>query len=222
MKKFFLLLVILIVLIFVFVSCPGSNDNNGTATPTPGPTEGPTEGTPAPVREIIEDFESSTVDSPPEGNVTDYDCSTSCADNSGVVVDDILAAADGKYVVLMLDIFGEPASYGEDCTGYSYIQINHTFAQDGILYFDYYHEGYNPGPAPSFTLSFWQDFTGNISDPGAGEWTTNVHTEGIFQTYSEIITAGTKTLTWRIGKNTAPEYEDDLFIDNIIFEYQEE
>jgi hypothetical protein len=226
MKKSFLLLFIAIIIsLFIFLGCPG-NDGNGEPTPEPGtptPTSPPGDtATPTPVKVVIEDFESSTVDDPPGGNVSAYGCDTSCSDNTGVVIDDESGAGDGNYVVLMKDIFGEPYTYGEGCTGYSYIQIDYTFPQDGTLSFDCFFKGYNPGPGPSFVLSFWKDFTGDIASPGAADNTYNTYTIDDFDTYSVDITAGSKTLTWRIVKDGDPnDFEDDLYIDNIVFEYQE-
>ncbi len=175
--------------------------------------------------DAIDDFNSIFVlndegELPDDGIVSAYGCVTDGSGNKGVVLQSMLAGADTNYLVLMEDAFGTPGSYGRNCQGYSYVQIDFNAPRSGTLKFDYYHKGYNPGPAPAYTLAFWENFTGDLAtaDNSTATWNNNAYTNGKFQTCSIPLTKGEHKLTWRVKKDSSGKYEDSIYLDNKFFD----
>ena len=176
------------------------------------------------VNELNEDFESYTVGQTLQSDYILHECVTSYSggDNYGLYVNNELDNQEvDNFLVFMLDNFGPEFSFGENYLGYNYFQIYLYTVSNGTLLFDYYQEGWNPGPDPIFTLSFWKNFTGDIAtaEDSDADWTNNVYTERIFLTCSIPLTTGLNRLTWKVKKIAAAQwgYEDEIYIDNIIF-----
>jgi hypothetical protein len=143
--------------------------------------------------------------------------------NTGVIVDNYLDYPNGNFLTLMCDIFGEPGSYGEFETGYSYAQIGFTASTQGVIKFDYYHVGWDIYPNPSYILGFWLNpdkSGGNIKtvDISSADWQNNVYTNDELITCSIPVTAGQYKLSWKVNKDL-DFVEDEILIDNIRFEF---
>lgn len=202
-----------------------------TEEPTPDPTVittvEPTEiPTPLPSPIIIDRFDSYPIEQPPGGSWFSG-CETSFTPivpepaNTGVIVNKKIN--ERVYLVLMNDIFGRRGTFGKECFGNSYAQIEIDIPAKGTIYFDYYHLGWNPGPEPSFAIEFFKNI--RLTDIGnetiLSDWSNNNQTSDFETVGISVVDPGIYKLTWRVLKNESSKSyeEDDIYIDNIIFVY---
>jgi hypothetical protein len=247
MKIKLIFALLLFLLSFLFFNCSVYTGNTPSENPTaestpiptniPGASPMPTEVPgPTPMIVMIDDFNSydSYIAPPgPPGGTWITGCVTTYIpdpqaddppefDNTGVVIEDYVKEnEDDKYLTLMRDIFGNPETGGSFTQGYSYAQINFTAKTDGFIKFDYLHKGYVNEPNPTYKLGFWLD-PKNITtaDISTADWENDEYTDDVFLTYSSAVVKNHQyKLSWKVEKNT-DDIEDDIYIDNIRFEYQ--
>lgn len=243
----YLMAIGLILIVLTLLNCPPeggglpSTPPGSTGTPPPGnptlpagttatPTSTPlitlppgTTATPVPSPIIIDNFEAYASGATLEpGNGWTYDCNTNYpnSDNTGVIVK---FSPDGQGLNLMLDIFGETDSFGKNYTGYAYVMKSFHAPAAGTISFSYYQKGFNGvGNTPSFSLDFWLQAPADIANDNNPVWTNSIEATSVpFAVHTENIPgAGDYDFTWRVKKNIAAIFEDEIYIDNIIFTYQ--
>ncbi len=166
--------------------------------------------------QMIDDFESGTNGQPPAAPwVVGVNSSiTGTPDGPEVYYDtyDYI-----KYLRLLRDQLGDPGSYGEDATGYTYAQYSYTATDAGYIAFDYVQNDLKDREL----LEFWLDLDeADIDNPTTPpDWSMiTPMIEEIMLIKIPIPSAGTYNLTWKATKTIGGINDEDVIgIDNLRF-----